>query len=60
MEPHSHFSPTHAIWTALILIAILGTGHLLALSMDNRASRAWIARYDAHRKGYSYGTAFAF
>ena len=43
MEPHSHFSPTHAIWTALILIAILGTGHLLALSMDNRASRAWIA-----------------
>lgn len=43
MDPHTHLSPVHALWFALIVIAILGTGHLLAISTDNRASRTWLA-----------------
>ena len=43
MEPHAHMSATHAIAMTAFIIAVLGTLHLLALSHDNRASRALIS-----------------
>ncbi len=43
MDAHTHLSPVHAIWFALIVVIVMGTGHLLALSHDNRIGRAWLA-----------------
>ena len=43
MEPHVHMSPVHAIAMLALLIAVLGTIHLLALSHDTRASRAIVS-----------------
>lgn len=43
MEPHAHISPVHGLAMCLFVLAVFGTLHLLALSHDNRASRALIA-----------------
>jgi len=43
MEPHAHISAVHLTAAALTVIAIFGTLHLLALSRDNRWSRAYLA-----------------
>ncbi len=43
MNPHVHISPVHMLGTIAATVAIFGTLHLLALSHDNRASRAFIA-----------------
>ena len=43
MDPHVHISPVHLIAALAAGVAIYGTAHLLALSNDNRISRAWIA-----------------
>ena len=43
MEPHAHMSPVHAIGALLFIVAVLGTLHLLALTTDNRLSRAFVA-----------------
>lgn len=41
--PHVHISPIHLVATVAFSVAVFGTLHLLALSADNRASRALIA-----------------
>lgn len=43
MDPHVHISPVHLIASVAAVVAVLGTLHLLALSNDNRASRALFA-----------------
>jgi hypothetical protein len=43
MDPHVHISATHLLASVAATVAIFGTIHLLALGVDNRASRAWIA-----------------
>jgi hypothetical protein len=43
MDAHTHISPVHFLAIALFLFAAFGTLHLLALSTDNRAARAFIA-----------------
>lgn len=43
MEPHVHFSPVLMLATIASTVAIFGTLHLLALTHDNRASRAFIS-----------------
>ena len=43
MTPHVHISPVHGIAVIALVIAVLGTAHLLSLSNDNRASRAFAA-----------------
>lgn len=43
MDPHAHISATHLIASAAFMVAILGTLHLLAIGVDNRASRAFIS-----------------
>jgi len=43
MEPHVHLSPVHLLATIAFAIVVFGTIHLLALSHDNRASRAVLA-----------------
>lgn len=43
MKPHVHISPVHGIAIIALVIAVFGTLHLLALSNDNRASRALIS-----------------
>jgi hypothetical protein len=43
MEPHVHISPVHMLATMLAIVAVFGTLHLLALSTDNRAGRAFMA-----------------
>lgn len=43
MTPHVHLSAVHGIAVIALVVATLGTAHLLALSNDNRASRALIA-----------------
>jgi len=42
MPPHAHISATHLLASLAFTVAAFGTLHLLALSNDNRASRAWI------------------
>lgn len=42
MDPHVHISATHLLASIAATVAIFGTIHLLALGVDNRASRAWI------------------
>lgn len=43
MQPHVHISPVHLIATVAFAVVVFGTLHLLAISTDNRASRAFIA-----------------
>lgn len=43
MNPHVHISPVHLLASMAATVAVFGTLHLLALSHDNRASRALIA-----------------
>lgn len=43
MEPHVHMSPVHALYIVAVIVALFGTLHLLALSTDNRAGRAFMA-----------------
>lgn len=42
MNPHVHISATHLVASVAAVVAIFGTIHLLALTTDNRASRAWV------------------
>ncbi len=42
MNPHVHISATHLVASIAATVAIFGTLHLLALGVDNRASRAFI------------------
>jgi len=41
--PHVHISAVHLIAGVAATIAVFGTLHLLALTADNRVSRAFIA-----------------
>jgi hypothetical protein len=43
MQPHAHISPIHLVAGIAATVAVFGTLHLLALSNDNRFSRAFIA-----------------
>jgi hypothetical protein len=43
MTPHVHISPVAMAATIAAVIATFGTIHLLALTADNRASRAFLA-----------------
>ena len=43
MTPHAHLSPVHAIAMTAFIIAVFGTAHLLALTNDNRVSRAFVS-----------------
>lgn len=43
MDPHVHISPVHMLATIAATVAVFGTLHLLALTNDTRASRAFIA-----------------
>lgn len=43
METHYHFTAVTAIAVVALVVAVFGTVHLLALTNDNRASRAWIS-----------------
>ena len=42
MTPHVHISPVHGIAVLALIVAVFGTTHLLALTHDNRASRAFV------------------
>lgn len=42
MTPHVHISPVHMVAFLAFSVAILGTAHLLALTNDNRVSRAFV------------------
>ncbi len=43
VNPHVHISATHLLASVAAVVAVMGTLHLLALTTDNRASRAWVA-----------------
>jgi hypothetical protein len=43
MTPHTHLTAVHGIAAACVVVVTFGTLHLLALSRDNRASRAFLA-----------------
>lgn len=43
MGPHVHITPIHLLAGVAATVAVFGTLHLLALSSDHRASRAFIA-----------------
>lgn len=43
MDPHSHISPIHIIASVAAVVAVFGTLHLLALTADNRLSRAYVS-----------------
>lgn len=43
MNPHVHISPVHLIASIAATVAVFGTLHLLALTVDNRASRAFVS-----------------
>jgi hypothetical protein len=43
MDPHVHISPIHLIASIAATVAVFGTLHLLALSTDNRATRAFVS-----------------
>ena len=43
MDAHVHISPVHLLAGVAFTLAFFGTLHLLALSSDNRLSRALIA-----------------
>ena len=43
MTPHVHLSAVHGIAVIALVVAVLGTAHLLALTNDNRAGRALVS-----------------
>lgn len=43
MTPHVHISAVHLLAAVAATVAVFGTLHLLALSTDSRAGRAFIA-----------------
>lgn len=43
MDPHVHITPVHILATTLAVIAVFGTLHLLAMSQESRAGRAFMA-----------------
>ena len=43
MNPHVHISAVHGVAIVALIVATFGTAHLLALSNDNRASRALVS-----------------
>lgn len=43
MTPHVHIGAVHLLASTAAVVAVFGTLHLLALSTDNRASRAFIS-----------------
>lgn len=43
MDPHVHISPVHMLASVAAVVAIFGTLHLLALTNDNRWSRAYVS-----------------
>lgn len=43
MGPHTHFSPMMLLATVASTVAVFGTLHLLALTNDNRWSRAYVS-----------------
>jgi len=43
MDPHVHISATHLLASVAAVVAVFGTLHLLAIGVDNRASRAFVA-----------------
>jgi hypothetical protein len=43
MTPHSHISAVHLVAAFAFTVAALGTAHLIAVSHDNRFSRAFVA-----------------
>lgn len=43
MQPHVHITPVHLLAAVAAVTAVFGTLHLLALTSDNRASRAFVA-----------------
>jgi hypothetical protein len=43
VAPHVHLSPVMMIASFLVVFAVFGTLHLLALSSDHRLARAFIA-----------------
>jgi len=43
MVPHVHMSPAHGVAVIALVIAVFGTAHLLALTHDNRLSRALVS-----------------
>lgn len=43
METHYHFTAVSVVFFIALMVAVFGTIHLLALTNDNRASRAWIS-----------------
>jgi hypothetical protein len=43
MQPHTHISAVHLVSALAFTVAAFGTLHLIALTNDNRASRAFIA-----------------
>lgn len=43
MQPHVHLSAVHGIAAIALVTAVFGTAHLVALTHDNRVSRAFVA-----------------
>lgn len=43
MTPHVHISPVHLLAGLAATVAVFGTLHLLCLTTDNRASRAFVS-----------------
>lgn len=43
MDPHVHISPIHLLAAVATVVALFGTAHLVALTTDNRLSRAWVS-----------------
>lgn len=43
MDPHVHISPVHLLASAAFIVAFFGTAHLVALTTDNRLTRAWVS-----------------
>lgn len=43
MDPHVHITPIHLIASIAAVVAVFGTLHLLAITNDNRASRAYVS-----------------
>ena len=43
METHYHFTAVSVVYFIALMVAVFGTVHQLALTTENRASRAWIS-----------------
>jgi hypothetical protein len=43
MQPHVHMSAVHGLAALALVITVMGTAHLLAISHDTRLSRAYLA-----------------